>query len=457
MVCRAVALAVLLSLPCAAAPNPAPWRAFDAAGSPEWLRFGLEHRLRYEHLESDFRATARDDSSGLFLRTLLQAELDVSPVTVGAEFQDARAFATDETPLSTALVNPLELLQAHLTLRGKGLLAEGDEASVALGRMTLDLGSRRLVARNEFRNTINAFTGLDASWLGGNGHRARAFAVVPVRRLPAEAEALSQNTPALDRESEDALLWGLFYGSRPLAHALQVEAYLLGLHERDGRGAPSANRRLFTPGVRVLRPIETGRVDFQLELMAQLGTSRASAADTDERDLRHVARSLHATVGRRFDAPGKPRLAFQYDFASGDEAREDDTNGRFDPLFGARRFDFGPTGLYGAFARSNLSSPGLRLELGPDPKVDALAGYRLVWLAAARDAWAPAGLRDATGGAGAFVGHQLEARVRWHALPKNLSLELGGAYLFRGRFAIRVPEAKPAPPLYGYAQLTTWI
>ena len=60
-----------------------------------------------------------------------------------------------------------------------------------------------------------------------------------------------------------------------------------------------------------------------------------------------------------------PRLIFQYDYASGDDDPNDADNNRFDTLYGARRFDFGPTGIYGPFARANLSTPGMRIKLKP--------------------------------------------------------------------------------------------
>ena len=44
-------------------------------------------------------------------------------------------------------------------------------------------------------------------------------------------------------------------------------------------------------------------------------------------------------------------------------------NNRFDTLYGARRFDFGPTSIYGPFIRSNLNSPALRLFFKPEKTI----------------------------------------------------------------------------------------
>ena len=148
-----------------------------------------------------------------------------------------------------------------------------------------------------------------------------------------------------------------------------------------------------------------------------------------------------------------PRLALQYDYASGDRSPNDGRNERFDTLFGARRFDFGPTSLYGAFARSNINSPGVRLSLSPLKNVTAFVAYRAFWLASDRDAWTTAGLRDPSGRTRPYVGSQIEARVRWDVLPRNLRLEVGFAHLFRGEFIRRAPGASgQGAPTYVYSQ-----
>ena len=127
--------------------------------------------------------------------------------------------------------------------------------------------------------------------------------------------------------------------------------------------------------------------------------------------------------------------------ASGDEDPSDGRNGRFDTLFGARRFEFGPTGIYGPFARSNLFTAGGRVQVRPRAGVSAFLAYRGFWLAQKRDRWTTSGVWDPTGQSGRFLGHQIEIRGRWRPLPGNLLLELGWAHLFQGEFARTAPNA----------------
>ena len=60
---------LLCPLP-AAAEESKPWRAHEAVGTPEWLRFGLEHRMRFEHVANDYRASSSGSVTALVLRTL---------------------------------------------------------------------------------------------------------------------------------------------------------------------------------------------------------------------------------------------------------------------------------------------------------------------------------------------------------------------------------------------------
>jgi hypothetical protein len=79
---------------------------------------------------------------------------------------------------------------------------------------------------------------------------------------------------------------------------------------------------------------------------------------------------------------------------------------------------------------------------------------RAYWLASDTDAWTTSGLRDPAGDSGSFIGHQLEARVRWDVLPGNVRLEVGGAYLFAGEFIDNAPNATgQGDTTYGYVAL----
>jgi hypothetical protein len=433
-----------------------PWRAHEALGTSDFFMFMVEHRARFEHLENDYRAKPAPDSTGLFLRTLLFTAFRWRAFEVGAEVQDARAYVTDQAPLNATHVNSFELLRAYVGLRFKSVFEVGDGLAILAGRLTLDVGSRRLAARNDFRNTVNGFTGIDAQWTGATEHVLRVFAVMPVVREPSQVDAISENQVAFDRENPDALFWGLLY-ALPMFTKAKFEVYVLGLHERDGEVAASAERQLWTPGVRLWQPIAVGSVDFQVEVMGQFGRSRSSAAASDVETLNHVAFSAHVACGYVWDVMLSPRVAFLYDYASGDGSPGDHQNNRFDPLFGARRFDWGPTGMYGALGRANVSSPGIRVDLAPYRTVDFFGVYRAVWLASARDAWTTAGLRDTLGDSGIFVGHQVEGRVRWHVWPQNISLDVGGVYLMRGAFAEAVVGGDLSPTVYFYAQITGTI
>ena len=148
----------------------------------------------------------------------------------------------------------------------------------------------------------------------------------------------------------------------------------------------------------------------------------------------------HLQVGYTFNLPWQPRLIAQYDYASGGLGDDGTTTRSFDSLYGARRFEYGPTGIWGPFNRNNINAPGMRLLLIPHRNLTSFVAYRAWWMADAKALWQPAGLIDPTGRAGDFMGHTVELSMRWD--PRyNLSLELGWNYLIKGGFARNAPEA----------------
>lgn len=452
-----VAMASVLPVVASAADQATPWRLEEAVDVPDWFSIGGSYRGRYETLNHPYRAGASGSDEIFAGLLLLNARLTLGSFYANVELEDSRQrLADSRTALGTDSVNTLEPLQAQVGMRFDEVFSSGGRLDVSAGRMTIDIGSRRFVARNNYRNTINSYTGVHALWKRTDGVEARAFYVRPVQRKPADLASLLDNENELDTESSDVSLWGVFGAVPNFIDGATGEAFVYGLRTRDHVGIPAADRDIYTPGFRLFRKPAADAWDFETEAAYQFGTSRLSTSAADTNDLQHRAGFFHGEIGYTWKGGMSPRVELSYDYASGDDDPTDNENNRYDTLYGARRFDFGPTGIYGPFARSNISTPGLRVEAKPLRKLSSMIGYRAVWLASDRDQYTAGRLQDPSGDSGSFVGHQLEAQIQYNVWPGNLMLELGGARLFHGRFLERAPNAPgEGDTTYIYAAATT--
>ncbi|PZQ52022.1 MAG: alginate export family protein [Novosphingobium pentaromativorans] len=422
-----------------------------AVGAPEGLTIKGEVRARVEGIDGQFRPNAAQDDAMFSLKTTLQVEYDGGPWRIGGELWDGRAYGEkSNSSAGTGEVDAMEMVQAYVGLDfGMG---GGSKAQVTAGRFTMNLGSRRLVARQAFRNTTNAFTGVNFQWKGRGGDQLTLLWAMPQLRLPDDIEGIHDNSVKRDKETSDLQFYG---GSLTKAGVLggSLEIYGYGLAERDSANRPTRNRHIFTPGLRAYRAPKAGRLDYDVEGAYQFGRTRATTAPTDLTDLDVSAYFIHAEAGRTFSGGWQPRLSFDFDIASGDRSKAKTYN-RFDTLFGARRFDFGPTGLYGAVGRFNTISGGARFEVKPDGKSDVMMMYRALWLDSKADSFSNTGVRDSSGTSGAFAGNQFEARYRRTLIPDVLRVDTGVAYLAKGRFLKDAPNApQTGDTKYGYIDL----
>lgn len=150
---------------------------------------------------------------------------------------------------------------------------------------------------------------------------------------------------------------------------------------------------------------------------------------------------MHAEAGYTFAHPWKPHVSAEFDLASGDGTGG--RYGRFDTLFGMRRADLAPAGIYNAIGRANIVTPGLRLEMTPSPRWDGFVAARGLWLEAREDAFSTTGVRDPAGASGRYAGTQLEGRVRYWLVPGRLRAEVNGVWLDKARFLRDAPNAPP--------------
>jgi hypothetical protein len=153
----------------------------DGLGLPSWLDLAIDHRTRFEFLEGPFRPDEPDTQSQFLQRTRLRLGADgPGPLRFLAELQDSRVHGDEPRDFTLTEIDTLDVLQLLVTAKTLDLLGTGLRADVHVGRLTMDFGSRRLVARNRFRNTTNAFDGIHLQLGDGEAWRARAFLTRPV-------------------------------------------------------------------------------------------------------------------------------------------------------------------------------------------------------------------------------------------------------------------------------------
>ncbi len=393
-------------------------------------------RLRYEALGGQVRPGFNASDDLISLRTTLMAEYHKGPLRIGAEMYDSRAWGGNlRSPISSNDVNALEVVQAYAVIEGH---SEGLGATrLQAGRMVLNLGSRRLVAADDFRNTTSGYTGLRLD-MAPLGMKTTLIFFEPQVRLPERIDALLENRQRIDRESRHLTLWGgVVARPRTLGKAL-LEASYFRLDESDAPGRPTRDRQLDNFGARVILDPAVGHWDYELEAIGQTGEVSRGLAPADP-TLKVRAGFLHADVGYTFAHPWRPRVSAEFDLATGDKAAG--RFGRFDTLFGLRRGDFSPSGIFAAIGRANILTPGLRVEIAPSPRWDAFMTTRVMWLAAREDSFSTTGVRDPSGRSGRFAGTQIEGRVRYWIVPERLRAEVNGVWLDKGRFLRRAPNA----------------
>lgn len=427
---------------------------------PGSFEVGGTQRTRYETLDGQFRAGLDATDEALALQTSLRFDWRRAGLQVFGEIMDARV-ALDDTGsyLSTSQTNTLEPVQAYVAWRHTSSVTPGRESILRAGRMTLDVGKRRLAARSRFRNTVDSFAGLDWEWADADGRTARAFYFKPMNALPGDDPALLDDDFELDRGMRRNEFFGAYYQLAPNKNDSVAELYAF-----EHRLRPTADPLFeadmavdhLTVGSRLYRAAEPRRLNFELEAAVQRGTSGGVVAGVERTDLKHRAHFVHVEIGYQLAARASPNIVFQYDLASGDEDPSDARNQRFDTLYGDRSFEYGPTGLYGAIARANLRSPGLRATFRPAPRFRCVVAYRRVRLDEPRDEWAGSDYRDPSGASGSSIGRHLEASVTWDAIDDRLEVDAGVARLAAGSFLARVagPQLNGSPR-YFYLGATT--
>jgi len=210
-------------------------------------------RLRYEAINGQPRLGFNQNDDLVNLRTTILAEYRTQDVRIGVELYDSRVWGDRPgTPVTTNEVNAIEPVQAYVAGDFDGALGKGTKLTLTGGRMTLNLGSRRLIAADDYRNTTNGYTGIRADIAAPRGWKATLIYTLPQVRLPDDNAGIRDARVRLDRESFDLVLWGGQISRAGAFAPATAEFTWFHLGERDGPGNATRDRSLDTLGGRII-------------------------------------------------------------------------------------------------------------------------------------------------------------------------------------------------------------
>jgi Alginate export len=435
---------------------------YDAFEDVDWLDIGLDYRFRYEWRDNDFRRGRDTIDEPILLRTrgFVAIKNILDPLRFTLEVEDARRNHSQYTrEFDTRDINYVEPIQAYAELYfketplGKDDLGNERPISIRAGRHAFEYTDRRLLARNEWRNTTNNFQGV-RTLIGQqkNDWQVDLLALKPVQRF----------TQKLDEVDHSIDFYGVIGDWRRWSEYVTLQPYYF-LLKQDGdevkytqNGAPIAanqkiDRVIHTAGLRAYGVVGKTGFDYDVSYIKQWGNQdRLNNAGAFIAELDHEAYAYNAEVGYSWKHPWKPRLSAFYGVASGDKNATDGKNQRFERLFGFAR----PWSNNDYFQMENLVAPKLRAEF--EPKVSWLeglkvdAGYNWYYLHEERDRWNGAGLRDNRGLSGKDVGEEVDVRVRF-PINKYIGVNLGYAHFWAGDF-VKDTTARAGVPTGGTNQ-----
>lgn len=433
---------------------------YDALADVDWLDIGLEYRARYEHRDNDFRRARENIDDPILLRTRAYVGLKniLDPFRFAVEVQDSRRNNSNYTRSNdTRDVDKADFIQAYLELYYKDSIFGKDDLGnsrpfwIRGGRLAWESLDRRLIARNEWRNTTNTFQGVRAN-IGEkkNDWQLEAFAVQPVQRF----------TEKLDEVDHSQNFYGVIGDWRRWSEYVTIQPYYFLLRQNgddvvnDANGISLSDRRTYTPAqqsqARIDREIHTGGIrvfgvvpgtqwDYDASYVKQWGKQQRFINNViGYVNVDHEAYAYNGEVGYTVKHPWKPRFSASYGVASGDKTtaagNDFSDNGRFDRLFGFAR----PWSNNDYIQMENIRAAKVRVEFDPqvpyltNVKVDT--GFSWYQLDDATDRWnAGANLRDRTGSSGRDLGKEYDLRVRF-PINQYAALNLGYAHFWAGDF-----------------------
>jgi hypothetical protein len=445
-------LLALTALPVTAGEAPAPKAPVPpppAATANPLSFFGgklvldFEEKLRFEARENNFdfndSVDSLTDDAWLLQRVRFGALFaPTSFLKFYAQGQDSREFFSDRPDIPGQLGaegnDKFDLRQAWIEI---GDAKSSFPMTLKVGRQLLSYGDERLVGSFDWNNIGRTFDAAKLTYTGSDWSvDAFGASVVNVDRDDINESDFTNGG------SRDQFFGGLYFSTKALG-IQTTDLYAFYLDESTVTG----DTGFVTLGSRVKSTAgKLNGFDYDFEGALQFG-------DLKGKDL--SAGAVHAGAGYTFaNAPWKPRIGLEYNFATGDGNPGDNNTDTFQNLFPTNHKFYGYADF---FSWQNIHNPAIQLKLAPTKTLTLQADYHLFWLDETADGWYRANgvtkVRPAPAGkkADSFVGSEIDFTATWKA-TKNLSLQAGYSHFFSGDYAKASGPSDDAD--FVYTQLT---
>jgi hypothetical protein len=330
----------------------------------------------------------------------------------GFQAQDARVFWKNQNPSAPPYQDTFDLRQAYVEVGD----VEKGKASFRGGRQELAFGDERLIGNSNWTNTARSFDAVRGTLRSGRYH-VDLFAARVVRQQDGEFD---WSTPGNN-------LYGAYGGIEKLVPNATVEPYFFW-RRQSALKTETGTVGIMNYGTVGLRWVGKlpASFDYALEMDRQSGSLGTDTIG---------AWAGHWVLGKTLPAKHlHPRIALEYNYASGDANPKDGHRGTFDQLYATGHDKYGMDDQVGW---KNIRNARLSFETKPAKKWTAVARYDAWWLADPHDGLYTAAstlvVRVANGSAGRFVGQELDGFVAYN-FSKQFQFGGGFGHIFPGTF-----------------------
>lgn len=302
-------------------------KEYKARHLPEWLELGGEIRHRYEHQENfDFNDAVDDDSGFNLWRSRFNITIKPSDeLKFFYQFQDSRISHDSLTGSKTSYENWIDHNQLWLEAASDRLEIEAiglTRAGLRIGRQEFSIADNRLVGVPAWGNVPTTFDGAMAFFDFADNHlKLNVFGGnLTAVKSPREMDDFYSG----DENDRLAAYEVIYTGLKKIT----ISQYVI---RRDTEGKTVSFGQTgdgavedYTIGAYVKGRIGETSWDFEAGAAKQIGDS--GTLDVD-------AEMLTGIIGYTFKHDWKPRVAFEFDYASGDSNPSDGKRETFDNLY----------------------------------------------------------------------------------------------------------------------------